>query len=87
MKKIEGNYEYLLRLYSQVDDCLADIPSKQENLPEIIIAFCITIEKLFKIRLHGENPVLVYENSKIKENDALITIIKEKELSIETIKI
>lgn len=87
MKKIEGNYEYLLRLYSQVDDYLADIPSKQENLPEIIVAFCITIEKLFKIRLHGENPVLVYDNTKIKENDALVAIIKEKELSIETIRI
>ena len=87
MKKIEGNYEYLLRLYSQVDEYLANTPSKQENLPEVIIAFCITVEKLFKIRLHGENPVLVYENSKIKENDALTTIIKEKELNIETIRI
>lgn len=87
MKKIEGNYKYLLQLYSQIDDYLADVLDKQENLPEIVVAFCITIEKLFKIRLHGENPVLIYENSKIKENDALITIIKEKELSIETIKI
>ncbi len=87
MKVNEKDYKYLLRLYSQVDDYLADIPNKQENLPEIIVAFCITTEKIFKIKLHSKNPVLVYENSKTKDDDALISIIKEKELNIETIKI
>ncbi len=87
MKKNEENYKYLLRLYSQVSDYLADITNKQENLPEVIIAFCVVSEKIFKIRLHNENPVLVYDNCKFKEDDALVTIVKNKELNIETIKI
>jgi len=70
-----------------VDDYLADVPNKHEDLPEIVVAFCIVTEKLFKIKLHDKNPVLVYENSKIKENDALVTIVKNKELDTETIRI
>lgn len=83
----KGNYQYLLRLYSLVSDYLAANFSKEENLIEIIIAFCTVAEKLFKIRLHGESPVLVYENLKLKEDDALISVIKGKELNIETVKI
>ena len=86
MEENKGNYQYLLRLYSLVDEYLADTPNIQENLPEIVVAFCVVIEKLFKIRLHAENPVLVYGNAKLKEDDALVSIIKEKELNIETIK-
>jgi len=81
------NYRYLLRLYSLVDEYLADTPDKQENLPEIIVAFCVVTEKLFKIRLHKENPVLVYENTKLKEDDVLVSVIKGKEISVETIRI
>lgn len=79
MKTNKQNYQYLLRLYSFVDEYLADIPAKQENLPDVIVSFCIVTEKLFKIKLHKKNPVLVYENSKIKENDALVFVIKKKE--------
>lgn len=81
------NYNYLLKLYSFVDEYLSNNPIRQENLPEIVVSFCIVTEKIFKIRLHKKNPILVYDNSKIKENDALIAIIKKKELNIETIKI
>lgn len=85
MKK--ENYQYLLRLYSLVDEYLADIPARQENLPEVIVSFCIVTEKIFKIKLHKKNPVLVYENGKIKDDDALVAVIKGRELSMETIKI
>ena len=85
MKK--QNYQYILRLYSFVDEYLADIPTNQENLPDVIVSFCTVTEKLFKIKLHKENPVLVYENTKIKEDDALIAVVKGKKLSIETIRI
>lgn len=87
MEERKENYRYLLRLYSLVDEYLADTQDKQENLPEVTVAFCIFTEKLFKIRLHEENPVLVYESAKLKEDDALVSIIKEKELSVETIRI
>lgn len=87
MINTKKNYQYLLRLYSAVDEYLSNIPAKQENLPEVIVSFCVVTEKIFKIKLHKENPVLVYENIKIKEEDALVAVIKEKELNIETIKI
>lgn len=87
MEENKGNYQYLLRLYSLVDEYLADTSDKQENLSEIVVAFCVVTEKLFKIRLHRENPVLVYENARLKEDDALVSVIKEKELNIETIRI
>ena len=87
MNPSEKNYKYLLGLYSLVDEYLADVPTKQENLPDVVVSFCIVTEKIFKIKLHKKNPVLVYENCKIKEDDALIAVIKEKELNIETIRI
>lgn len=87
MKKVEKNYKYLLRLYSQIDDYLSDDSYEEDNLPETIISFCIATERLLKIKLYQANPVLVFENCKIKENDALISVIKNKEQNIETIKI
>ena len=86
-KKVEKNYEYLLRLYSLVDEFLAKTSDKQDNLPEAIVAFCIVTEKLFKIRLHKENPILVYETIKVKDGDALAAVVKGIELNIETIQI
>lgn len=86
-EKNNKNFKYLLGLYSLVDDYLANVPTKQENLPDVVVSFCIATEKIFKIKLHKKNPVLVYENCKTKEDDALIAIIKERELDIETIRI
>jgi hypothetical protein len=81
------NYKYLLRLYSIVEEYLTSIPTSQENLPDIVLSFCIVIEKMFKIKLYQKNPVLIFENSKIRENDALVAIINEDEQNIESIKI
>lgn len=87
MKTDDKNYKYLLRLYSLVDECLASASEGQNNLAEVVVAFCIVTEKLFKLRLHGKNPVLVYEGSRLKDDDSLVSVIKEKELSVETIRI
>lgn len=87
MKRKNENYEYLLYLYSFVDDHLSKNPTKHENFPNVLVSFCIVTEKIFKIKLHNKNPILAYDVSKIKETDALITVIKEKELDIETINI
>lgn len=81
------NYQYLLRLYFLVDGYLSESSDRRENLPEVVVAFCILIERLFKIKLHTENPILVYDVSKLKEDDALICVIQGKEDGIETIKI
>jgi hypothetical protein len=81
------NYQYLLQLYSLVDEYLAGIIKKQENFPEVVVSFCIITEKIFKIKLHKINPVLIFENSRIKDDDSLVTVINKKESDIETIKI
>ena len=65
---MEKNYKYLLRIYSLVDEYLAGTSTDPENLPEIIISFCVVTEKIFKIQLYRRNPILVYENVKIKDN-------------------
>ena len=87
MDKNRQNYEYLLRLYSSVDEYLSGVSTKQENLPEVVVSFCIATEKILKIKLHDENPVLVYEGTKIKGNDALTAVVKKKETSMDTIRI
>ncbi|MCK5466781.1 hypothetical protein KAI56_04795, partial [Candidatus Parcubacteria bacterium] len=88
MIKKKQNYKYIIRLYSFVDEYLSDVPEKHKNLPDVIVSFCIVTEKLFKIKLYKKNPVLVYENKKIKDNDALISVVKKKESNnMETIGI
>ena len=54
MDKNRQNYEYLLRLYSSVDEYLSGVSTKQENLPEVVVSFCIATEKILKIKLHDE---------------------------------
>ncbi len=85
MEKKAKNYQYLIDLYSTINEYFAN-PTQDKKIPEIVVAFCILTERIFKIQLSKENPVLVYENTKTKEDDALVAIIKKQELSIETIR-
>ncbi|MBU2539802.1 hypothetical protein KJ786_01410 [Patescibacteria group bacterium] len=87
MKLDKKNYQFLLRLYSRVSEYLTESRPEVSDLPEIIVSFCIVVEKILKIKLHQKNSVLVFDNCKIKENDALIAIVNNKEFNIETIKI
>ncbi|MBX4200588.1 hypothetical protein KW786_00505 [Candidatus Parcubacteria bacterium] len=87
MKEEKKDYKYLLRLYSLVNEYLAGSKENYDNLPEIIISFCIVAEKAFKLKLYKKNPILVFDVSKFRDNDALIAIVNNKELNIETIKI
>ena len=52
------NYQYLLNLYSLVDDYLARSSYKEEDLPEVVVAFCTVTEKIFKIKLYKKNFVV-----------------------------
>ena len=85
--KPKKDHKYLLHLYYKVDDYLTNNQNNQEGLPDIVVSFCIVVEKIIKIKLHKKNPVLLFDNSKIKENDALVAIISKKEKNIETSKI
>lgn len=84
MKK--KDYTYLLHLYSRTDGYLAGEKDGQ-LLPDIVVSFCIFVERVFKIKLHEKNPILIFDTSKIKETDTLLSIICEKEKNIDTIKI
>lgn len=83
-----SQHKYLLYLYSQVNSYLVhDQQHSSENFADKVVSFCIVVEKILKIKLHKKNPVLVFGNSKIKDNDALVAIVSKKEKNIETIKI
>lgn len=80
--KPKKDHKYLLGLYYKVDDYLTNNQNNQEGLPDIVVSFCIVVEKIIKIKLHKKNPVLLFDNSKIKENDALVAIISKKEKNL-----
>jgi hypothetical protein len=80
-------YSYLLHLYSKVDDFLTINGKKEGVLLDVIVSFCVVVERIFKIKLHEENPVLLFDVSKMKDNGALSAILKGKEKDVNTIKI
>lgn len=86
-KKKKLNYQYLLSLYHRVDAYLNDDSHDKKILPEVIVSFCTVIEKILKIKLHRKNPVLVFENAKIKTDRDLCEIILGKENDVVTAKI
>jgi len=85
--KNSSEYKYLLLLYSRVDDFLSKTNPPEDELPESIVSFGVAVEKILKIKLYHRNPLLVFETSCIKENDALSIIALRKERNIETAKI
>lgn len=85
-KNKEINHKYLINLYHFVGDYLSSNKNDEEDLPSVIVSFCIVCEKIFKLVLYKKNPVLIFSNQKIKEDDALIAIAKKVNTKIETIK-
>jgi hypothetical protein len=84
VKKLQ--HKYLLSLYSKVDDFLDNENIPKDDLPDLLVSFCIVVEKVLKIKLHNKNPFLVFEQSRITE-DSLGIIALRKEKDIETAKI
>lgn len=87
MKKKKPNHKYLLSLYSRVDDFLSSGDITKEDLPDLIVSFCIVFEKVLKIKLHNKNPFLIFDGSWIKDDNSISIIALKKEESIETSKI
>lgn len=83
----KNEYSYLLHLYSKVDDFLTINGKKQGILLDVIVSFCVVVERIFKIKLYEENPVLLFDVSKMKDNGMLSIILKGKDKDINTIKI
>jgi len=79
------DYQYLLKLFNLVNEYLSGIKKNEESLSEVIVSFCIVAEKIFKIALYKINPVLVFNNEKLKNESDLISIITNKEENIKTI--
>lgn len=87
MIREEKNHQYLINLYSSVDEALFGTAISEEKIWELIINFCTIIEKVIKIQLHELNPVLIYEYTEIKDPNSLIKIVNKQELdSFKTIK-
>ena len=84
IKKIE--HEYLINLYYSVGDYLSSSNNNEAELPGIVVSFCTICEKLFKLMLYRKNPVLVFDNSKMKDDNSIVAIAKKINIKIETIK-
>lgn len=81
------DHKYLLKSYYIVNEYLSDLQNKNYSLAEVVVYFCTVTEKIFKIKLYAKNPVLVFDFSKLKDNDQLSAISLKKEVNSETIKI
>lgn len=86
MSKKKLNHKYLISLYSQVDEFLSNGDILYEELPDMIVSFCVVVEKVLKIKLHRKNPFLVFDTSRIKD-DTIAIIALKKETDIETARI
>ena len=83
----DSKYPYLLLLYHRVDGFLDNRDIDKKLVPDIVVSFCVVLEKIIKIKLHTENPFLVFDSSKFKEDDSLVMVAKKEEKNIETIRI
>lgn len=84
-KKIE-EYEFLLRKYHEVSDYIGNKKPDFLILPDVIVSFCIFIERLLKIKLYKENPLLPYRSNYLTNFDNLVGIIKKKESGLKTLE-
>lgn len=87
MRKKISNHKYLLSLYSRVDEFLSDEDVALHDLPNIIVFFCTVAEKILKIKLYNQNPMLVFDGSRIKDDNSISIIALKKEKDIETLRI
>ena len=87
MKKNKSDHKYLLTLFSRVNDFLSN-GNIREDLPDIIVSFCVVVEKIMKIKLYRKNPLLVFDISCLKSDENVLPVILlKKEVDIETAKI
>lgn len=89
MKKKIIKHKYLLHLYGRVNEYLGSEEKDRSDyvFPDVVVSFCIVVEKIFKLKLHKKNPFLIFEQTDIKTNDLLSIIALGKEKDFETSKI
>lgn len=87
MARKTKEYKYLLHLYSRVNKYLSDNKPKTEELEEVIVSFCTVVERVLKMKLHSKNPILIFDVSKLKDDDAISALAMKTDTSVETIKI
>ncbi len=83
MIKDKPNYKYLLSLYNKVDEFLSNKDIIQKELPDSIVSFSTVVEKILKIKLHTQNPILIFDKCHLDDNGISI-IAMEKEEDIDT---
>lgn len=87
MTKKKTNHKYLSSLYFRVDEFLSHDPIDKDALADVIVSFCVVVEKILKIKLHKKNPLLVFDFSVLKADGVISTIALKKEKTIDTAKI
>ena len=84
MKNQENNF--LIKHFGKVDECIRNNVCESTEFPDVLISFCFVVEKILKIKLYKKNPVLVFHDYDLKNEDNLIGIVLEKEETLKTIK-
>ena len=87
MPKQPNTYAYLLNLYSRVDESLSSDTIEPEAMPELLVSFCIAVERILKIKLHKKNHALIFDTSKLKDDSSLGAVVLGIEKDIETVRI
>lgn len=77
MLKIK-DYDFLISSYRRVDTYLKG-DQDLAVFSEVIVSFCVCVEKIIKIILHKKNPALVFDANKITDSTILAIILKKEE--------
>lgn len=87
MPKKKENYSYVKSLFIKVNNFLDSDEKNLSELPDIIVSFCIMIEKTVKITLYSKNPLLIFEHAHIRDcNTISVIALKKDHGDIPTIK-
>ena len=57
MSKQKESHKYLITLYARVDEYLGDDNADPDQLPDIVVSFCIVIERLLMVVVAPEKVV------------------------------
>lgn len=87
MARKTKEYDYLLQLYSRVNKYLSDNRPKPEELEEVIVSFCVVVERVLKMKLHAKNPILIFDVSRLKDDETISALALRTDTTIETINI
>ena len=84
MARKKDEYKFILHHYTCVNEYLSSDTQSDDEFPNMVISFCIVVEKILKLYLHKKNPILVFETSSVKDTHSLIAAVLNKDKDLKT---